>query len=131
MSRSSAVTTSLLAAGALGAGAFAVYRTATKQAPRAVVDGRHKMVRWFSPLEYGAPTSVDELYETSDVSLHDLIEDPQEMENLGNPEHPRHDRELVESLLGKLNTLIERELGEDPCPFDLDMFGTRDVTYDG
>ena len=40
MSRSSAVTTSLLAAGALGAGAFAVYRTATKQAPRAVVDGR-------------------------------------------------------------------------------------------
>lgn len=98
---------------------------------RAVVDGRHKMVRWFSPLEYGAPTSVDELYETSDVSLHDLVEDPQEMENLGNPEHPRHDRELVERLMKKLNALIERELGEDPCPFDLDMFGTRDVTYDG
>lgn len=96
---------------------------------RAVVDGRYKLVRWFSPLEYGAPTSVDELYRTSDVTLHDLVEDPEEMENLGNPEHPKHDPALVERLLGKLNALIERELGEDACPMDLDMFGTRDVLY--
>lgn len=30
---------------------------------RALIDGRYKLVRWFSPLEYGMPTSVDELYE--------------------------------------------------------------------
>ncbi|MGO4956516.1 sulfatase-like hydrolase/transferase [Luteococcus sp. Sow4_B9] len=96
---------------------------------RAVVDGRYKLVRWFSPLEYGAPTSVDELYETSDVTLHDLVADPDEMENLGNPEHPQHDPQLVDRLLVKLNALIERELGTDACPMDLDMFGTRDVLY--
>lgn len=96
---------------------------------RAVVDGRHKLVRWFSPNEYGMPQTVEELYETSDVSLHDLVEDPHEMENLGNPEHPKFDPELVARLLGKLNALIERELGADECPMDLDMFGTRDVTY--
>ena len=63
------------------------------------------------------------------MSLHDLVEDPNELENLGNPEHPRYDVELVATLLAKLNALIERELGDDTCPMDLDMFGTRDVTY--
>lgn len=96
---------------------------------RAVVDGRYKLVRWFSPDEYGTPQTVEELYETSDVSLHDLVDDPNEMENLGNPEHPKFDADLVARLLDKLNALIERELGDDECPMDLDMFGTRDVTY--
>lgn len=96
---------------------------------RAVVDGRYKLVRWFSPEEYCTPSTVEELYATSDVSLHDLVEDPNELENLGNPEHPRYDEELVATLLAKLNALIERELGDDTCPMDLDMFGTRDVTY--
>ncbi|MCT1882222.1 sulfatase-like hydrolase/transferase [Corynebacterium sanguinis] len=96
---------------------------------RAVVDGRYKLVRWFSPEEYCTPSTVEELYATSDVSLHDLVEDPNELENLGNPEHPRYDVELVATLLAKLNALIERELGDDTCPMDLDMFGTRVVTY--
>ena len=96
---------------------------------RAVVLGRYKLVRWFSPEEYCTPSTVEELYATSDVSLHDLVEDPNELENLGNPEHPRYDEELVATLLAKLNALIERELGDDTCPMDLDMFGTRDVTY--
>ncbi len=96
---------------------------------RAVVDGRYKLVRWFSPTEYDAPRDLRALYERSDVTLHDLAEDPGELENLGDPSHPRHDPELVARLLGKLNALIERELVTDECPFDLDMFGTRDVTY--
>ena len=96
---------------------------------RAVIDGRYKLVRWFSPLEYDPPRSVDELYARSDVTLHDLVEDPAELENLGNATHPRHDPQLVARLLDKLNTLIEHELVSDECPFDLDMFGTRNVTY--
>jgi hypothetical protein len=32
-------------------------------------------------------------------------------------------------MLNKLNALIEREIGEDRCPFDLDLFGTREVRY--
>ncbi len=96
---------------------------------RAVVDGRYKLVRWFSPIEYDAPRDVEALYARSDVTLHDLLDDPGELENLGDPSHPRHDPDLVARLLDKLNALIERELVIDECPFDLDMFGTRDVTY--
>src|SRR5690606_16331354 len=34
---------------------------------RCVVDGRYKLVRWFSPEEYGNPSTLDELLENSDV----------------------------------------------------------------
>ncbi len=96
---------------------------------RAVVDGRHKLVRWFSPNEYGNPSTLEELYATGDVTLHDLVNDPGEMENIGNPEHPDYDAALVERMLAKLQALVEQEIGEDRAPFDLDMFGTRDVVY--
>lgn len=96
---------------------------------RAVVDGRHKLVRWFSPEEYATPRSLDELYETGDVTLHDLVEDPYEMENIGAPQHPRYDAGLVDRLRAKLVDLIDSEIGEDEAPFDLDLFGTRDVKY--
>ncbi len=32
-------------------------------------------------------------------------------------------------MLAKLHTLVEAEIGEDHCPFDLDIFGTREVKY--
>jgi arylsulfatase len=96
---------------------------------RAVVDGQYKLVRWFSPREYGQPATLDALYARSDVTLHDLANDPGEMENIGSPSHPKYDARLVERMLAKLNALIEQEIGEDDCPFDLDMFGTQDVTY--
>jgi hypothetical protein len=91
--------------------------------------GRHKLVRWFSPTEYDAPRNVEELYARSDVTMHDLVEDPGELENIGDPTHPRHDPELVARMLAKLNTLIERELVTGHCPFDLNVFGTQDITY--
>ena len=96
---------------------------------RAVVDGRHKLVRWFSPEEYGNPATLDELYANGDVTLHDLVDDPGELENIGNPALPKHDPALVERMLAKLHALVAAELGEDRAPFDLDLFGTREVTY--
>lgn len=96
---------------------------------RAVVDGKHKLVRWFSPNEYGNPSTLEELYTTSDVGLYDLANDPGEMENIGNPGHPNHDPALMERMLQKLHALVQEELGEDRPPFDLDMFGTREVKY--
>jgi arylsulfatase len=98
---------------------------------RAVVDGRYKLVRWFSPEEYGNPTTLEELYATGDVTLHDLRSDPGELENLAHPRHPRHDPALVEHMLGKLHALVARELGKDAAPFDLDLFGTREVRHAG
>jgi len=97
---------------------------------RTVVDGQYKLVRWFSPEEYGNPSTVDELYASGDATLHDLANDPGELENLAHPEHPRHDRALVARLLAKLHTLVAHEIGEERAPFDLDLFGTREVKYD-
>jgi arylsulfatase A-like enzyme len=94
---------------------------------RAVVDGRYKLVRWFSPEEYGNPSTLEELYATGDVTLHDLVNDPGELENIGNPDHTDHDPALVERMLGKLHALVRHEIGEDRAPFDLGMFGTRQV----
>ncbi len=96
---------------------------------RTVVDGQYKLVRWFSPLEYGNPSTLEELYATSDVTLHDLVNDPGEMENLGHPDHPKHDPKLVERMLAKLHALVTQEIDEDKAPFDLDMFGTQEVKY--
>ena len=92
---------------------------------RAIVDGRYKLVRWFSPEDYGNPSTIEELYATGDVTLHDLVEDPGELENLGNAEHPRHDPELVKRILIKLHALVRDEIGDDRAPFDLDLFGTE------
>ena len=96
---------------------------------RTVVDGQYKLARWFSPLEYGNPSTLQELYASGDVGLYDLVNDPGEMENLGSPAHPRHDPALVERMLKKLHALVQAEIGEDLPPFDLDMFGTRQVKY--
>jgi len=96
---------------------------------RAVVDGQYKLVRWFSPEEYGNPSGVEDLYAHGDVALYDLANDPGELENLGHPDHPRHDPALVERMLAKLHALVRDEIGEDRPPFDLDLFGTREVKY--
>jgi len=96
---------------------------------RGIVDGQYKMVRWFSPQEYGNPGTLEELYAASDVTLHDLVNDSGELQNLANPNHPRHDPALVERMLAKLHALVLEEIGDDQAPFDLDLFGTRDVIY--
>ncbi|SDQ41776.1 sulfatase-like hydrolase/transferase [Quadrisphaera sp. DSM 44207] len=96
---------------------------------RAVCDGRHKLVRWFSPTQYEVPRTVEELHATSDVALYDLVEDPGEMRNLGDPSRPGYDEQVVASMLAKLVGLVDAELGEDAPPFDLDLFGTREVRY--
>lgn len=96
---------------------------------RAIVDGRYKLVRWFSPEHYGNPATLEELYAHSDVTLHDLVNDPAELKNLGHPDHPAHDPKLVELMLCKLNSLVRQELGDDRPPFSLDLFGTREIAY--
>lgn len=94
---------------------------------RAVVDGRHKLVRWFSPEEYANPATLDALLATGELGLYDLEADPGELDNLAHPHHPRRDPALLERMLAKLHALVAREIGEDRCPFDLDLFGTRET----
>lgn len=90
---------------------------------RYVVDGHYKLVRYFSPNEYGNPASVEELFKVGDIGMYDLKNDPGEMENIAGQNHPGHNAEALERLTAKLHKLVADEIGEDTRPFDPAMFG--------
>ncbi len=80
---------------------------------RAIFDGRYKLVRYFSINNYNTPKTIAELFENNHVALYDLRVDPDEMDNLANPDHPNYDETLLKTVNAKLNALIEAEIGED------------------
>jgi len=80
---------------------------------RGVFDGRYKLVRYFGLAHYNLPDSVEELLADNDVALYDLLMDPEEMNNLADPENPQFDKDLLGKMNAKLNALIEIEIGED------------------
>ena len=80
---------------------------------RGVLDGRYKLVRYFGLAHYNLPQSVEELLANNDVALYDLRMDPEEMNNLANPQNPDYDEELLDMMNAKLNALIQAEIGED------------------
>ena len=84
---------------------------------RGIFDGRYKLVRYFGLAHYNLPDSVDELLTNNDVSLYDVQMDPEEMNNLADPENPGYDEELLDVMNAKLNGLIEAEIGEDQLIF--------------
>jgi arylsulfatase len=81
---------------------------------RGIYDGRYKFIRFFAINEHNRPETVDDLYRDNDVALYDLVDDPDEMINLADPENPKYDEALVMSMNGKLTALIREELGSDP-----------------
>ena len=85
-----------------------------RNAIRGVYDGRHKFVRFFAINEHNQPEGLDDLYADNDVALYDLINDPNEMDNLANRENPKYDEALVMEMNQKLNELIHIEIGADP-----------------
>jgi arylsulfatase len=80
---------------------------------RGVFDGRYKLVRYFGLGQYNRPETVQDLLAHNDVALYDLLLDPEEMDNLANPAHPKHDADLLAAMNRKLNDLIAAEIGED------------------
>jgi arylsulfatase A-like enzyme len=84
---------------------------------RGVFDGRYKLVRYFGMGHYNLPTSVQQLLADNDVALYDLQSDPEEMDNLANPAHPKYDEALLSAMNQKLNALIAEEIGEDKAMF--------------
>ena len=84
---------------------------------RGVFDGRYKLVRYFGMGNYNLPASVQQLLADNDVALYDLQSDPEEMDNLANPAHPKYDEALLSAMNQKLNALIAEEIGEDKAMF--------------
>ncbi len=85
---------------------------------RGIFDGRHKLVRYFGLGHYHLPQSVEELLANNDVALYDLQKDPEEMNNLADPDGPYYDEALLEKMNTKLNSLIKAEIGEDKALFE-------------
>ena len=57
------------------------------------------------------PQTIEELYTNNDIELFDLVNDPNEMVNLAMDRKTNGD--LLLAMNGKLNALIEDEVGED------------------
>jgi arylsulfatase len=84
---------------------------------RGIFDGRYKLVRYFGMGDYNLPADVQQLLADNDVALYDLQSDPEEMDNLADPAHPRYDEALLSAMNQRLNALIAEEIGEDKAMF--------------
>jgi arylsulfatase len=84
---------------------------------RGIFDGRYKLVRYFGMGNYNLPAAAQQLLADNDVALYDLLLDPEEMDNLANPAHPKYDEKLLSAMNQKLNALINEEIGEDKAMF--------------
>ncbi len=82
---------------------------------RSIVDERYKFSRYFSFKEFNTPKTIEELKAKNDLELYDLVNDPQEMNNLAYDFEKNKD--LIWAMNLKLNSLIEREIGKDDGSF--------------
>ena len=78
---------------------------------RGIITEEYKFARYFSPLHFQTPQSLDELYAHNDLELFDLKKDPHETTNLALRREAHG--ELVLQMNVRLNELIAREIGHD------------------
>jgi arylsulfatase A-like enzyme len=78
---------------------------------RSIFDGQYKLNRYYSPLEHHVPKTMEQLFANNDLELFDVSNDPFEMNNLA--VNKSQYGEIIEMMNGKLNLLIEREVGDD------------------
>ena len=78
---------------------------------RAIITEEYKFARYFSPLDFNTPKTMEELLENNDIELYDMKNDPEEMNNLALD--PEENEALIMEMNEKLNQLIEAEIGVD------------------
>ncbi|WP_303871762.1 sulfatase-like hydrolase/transferase [Acetobacterium wieringae] len=78
---------------------------------RGITTEKYKFARYFSPLNFNLPTTMEELYANNDVQLFDLEKDPNELVNLAADQNTNS--ALIMELNNQLNALIIAEIGVD------------------
>lgn len=78
---------------------------------RGITTEKYKFARYFSPLNFNMPTTIEELYANNDVQLFDLEKDPEELVNLATDKETN--AALIIELNSQLNALITKEIGVD------------------
>ena len=78
---------------------------------RGIATEQYKFVRYFTPIGFNMPTTIEDLYANNDVQLFDLKADPDELVNLA--ADPEANAELIMQMNDLMNRTILEEIGED------------------
>jgi arylsulfatase A-like enzyme len=78
---------------------------------RSIWNGRYRFSRYFSPLHFNMPASLEELRAMNDVEVYDLHDDPEETSNLAID--TKRNGDLIVALNQETNRRIAEEVGED------------------
>jgi len=78
-------------------------------------DGQYKFARYYSPADFNAPKTLDEIFAHNDVQLFDLKADPDELHNLALERDKYKDTILRMNTL--LNDLMAKEVGKNDGSF--------------
>ncbi len=82
---------------------------------RSIFDGRYRFSRYFSPVAFNTPKTMEELLAKNDLEVYDLQADPDEMANLALD--PKKNGDLILALNQVTNERIADEVGVDDGSF--------------
>jgi arylsulfatase A-like enzyme len=86
-----------------------------RTAIRSIFDGRYRFSRYFSPVQFNTPKTMEELRAKNDLEVYDLQADPDEMTNLALD--PKKNGDLIVALNQATNDRIADEVGVDDGSF--------------
>lgn len=87
----------------------------TRGGIRSIFDGRYRYSRYFAPLHFNRPTTLEQIFANNDIELYDLQTDPNEMNNLATDRKAHGD--LILAMNAKMNARIDHEVGVDNASF--------------
>jgi arylsulfatase A-like enzyme len=78
-------------------------------------DGQYKFARYYSPANFNAPETLEQIVRNNDLQLFDLKNDPREEHNLA--VDPEKNRDIILRMNALLNELIAKEVGKNDGSF--------------